>query len=367
MSGVAPETHYGTAKSRWSGVGPYYAMFPSRFADTVIREHTKPGELILDPFAGRGTSVFSAASAARAGVGIEINPVGWVYGKAKVSTADQSAVEARIRWLGTIAHRYRAEAQALPDFFMWCYCPAVREFLLAARAQLDWRRNKVDRTTMALILVDLHGKRGTALSNQMRQTKSLSPQYAVMWWRERNLAAPVLDPVQVMMKKIAWRYAKGRPDQGVSQVYLGDSRTILARLKAKQPAMRASLLLTSPPYYGVANYFYDQWLRLWLLGGSERPRRLGEANKGKFEDRKKYQDMLLDVFSKSASLLAKTAVIVVRTDSRSFTLDTTVNALTRAFPQKELRSQLFSRPDSTQTELFRPDLKSKGEVDLVMW
>ena len=46
---------YGTAAARWVGVGPYYAMFPAAFAERVIREHTEPGDVVLDPFAGRGT------------------------------------------------------------------------------------------------------------------------------------------------------------------------------------------------------------------------------------------------------------------------------------------------------------------------
>ena len=62
---------------------------------------------------------------------------------------------------------------------------------------------------MALLLVHLHGKRTDSLSNQMRQTKSLSPQYAVRWWDERGLEPPDIDPVEFMKKKLKWRYAKG--------------------------------------------------------------------------------------------------------------------------------------------------------------
>ena len=74
--------NYSTAASRWAGVGPYYAMFPADFAAQVINEYTEKGDTILDPFAGRATSLFAAASSDRVGLGVEINPVGWVYGKA---------------------------------------------------------------------------------------------------------------------------------------------------------------------------------------------------------------------------------------------------------------------------------------------
>lgn len=365
MIAEAQQCRYGTAASRWAGVGPYYAMFPVSFAIAAVREYTKRGDCVLDPFAGRATSVFAAASEGRYGLGIEINPVGWVYGKAKLQTAGRESVEDRIRRLGWKFPQYRDAARSLPRFFHNCFCPEVQRFLLAARASLDWRRNKVDWTTMALLLVDLHGKRQSALSNQMRQTKAMSPQYAIDWWKERELKPPQHDPVAFMIKKIAWRYAKGHIDAGLGHVYLGDSQTVLGRWRP--PFAKAKLLLTSPPYYGVTNYFYDQWLRYWLLGGPDRPRSTGNACKRKFENKTDYVNMLRRVFAKSKPLLRRKAIVCVRTDARQFTREATIEALETAFPQKKLRSELHTSPDFTQTELFDPDAESKGEIDLVMW
>jgi hypothetical protein len=360
------QSRYGTAASRWAGVGPYYAMFPTAFATRVVKEYTEEGDTVLDPFAGRATSLFAAASEKRVGLGVEINPVGWVYGKAKLQTASQNAVEKKLRWLGTKGSEYRAEAAALPEFFQWCYCNQVREFLVGARDLLRWRRRKTDWTTIALLMVDMHGKITNALSNQMRQTKAMSPQYAVQWWKDRNMKPPELDPVEFMLKKVAWRYAKGRLKANESRVYLGDSRERLHVIR-KLSNKRAKLLFTSPPYHGVTNYFYDQWLRLWLLGGPNQPRSIGNECKRKFENRKDYVAMLRSVFLKSKSLLSRGAVVCVRTDSREFTKEATIEALETAFPNKRLRSQKHSRPDFTQTNLFDSESEAEGEVDFIMW
>lgn len=360
------QTRYGTAESRWAGVGPYYAMFPTDFAVTAVKEFTKTGEYVLDPFAGRATSLFAAAATSRVGIGIEINPVGWVYGKAKLQAARREEVEDRLRQLGRAAANYRAAANQLPEFFHRGYCREVREFLLAARHLLDWRRNKTDWTTMALLLVDLHGKREAALSNQMRQTKSMSPPYAVAWWKDQNLMPPERDPVKWMLKKVAWRYAKGCPDASGGRVYLGDCRTIM-KSWSRQEKSKASLLLTSPPYYGVTNYFYDQWLRLWLLGGPEKPQSTGHEAKSKFAHKEGYVAMLRAVFTATAPLLKRTAIINVRTDARQFTRQATLEALELAFPRKKIRRQTLSRPNNSQTTLFDPDFDVTGEVDFVMW
>lgn len=364
---IASQSRYGTAASRWAGVGPYYAMFPVSFATCVIKEHTKAGDCVFDPFAGRGTSLFAAASEGRTGLGIEINPVGWVYGKAKLQTAEKEDVEERIHWLGNKTINYKNEARKLPQFFHSCFCREARRFLLAARELLDWRRRKIDWTTMALLMVDLHGKRENALSNQMRQTKAMSPQYAIDWWKERDLAPPEIDPVEFMLKKVKWRYAKGRLDSGAGHIYLGDCQTVLNQWKDQPPELRAKLLLTSPPYLGVTNYFYDQWLRLWLLGGPSQPRSMDNSCKGKFLNKGHYANMLSNVFEKSKALLARNAIVYVRTDAREFTREATIEALESAFPQKKLRVQKHSLPDFTQTTLFDSESETEGEIDLVMW
>jgi hypothetical protein len=367
MNPKMPKGKYNSAASRWAGVGPYYAMFPTTFAAEVVKEYTKRGETVLDPFAGRATSLFAAASEDRVGVGIEINPVGWVYGKAKLQTAKRLAVEKRIQSIAKKAPSYRAEAAKLPDFFDWCFCPRVREYLVAARDLLRWRRRKTDWTTMALLMVDLHGKRQNSLSNQMRQTKAMSPQYAIRWWKKRGLRPPEIDPVEFMLKKIAWRYKKGRLSGNKSRIYLGDSRAQLKTLAHRSNGNGAKLLFTSPPYHGVTNYFYDQWLRLWLLGGPAEPRSAGNACKRKFDNKQEYMNLLQTILTDSKPLLARSAVIYVRTDTRKFTYEATIEALERAFPRKKLRNENRSRPVFTQTLLFDSEIKSQGEVDLVMW
>jgi hypothetical protein len=367
MTAETQQSRYGTAASRWAGVGPYYAMFPVNFATWVVKEHTKTGDCVFDPFAGRGTALFAAASEGRVGLGIEINPVGWVYGKAKLQTADKEDVEERIRWLGTKAERYREAAKKLPLFFDYCFSPEVKIFLLAARDLLDWHRKKTDWTTMALLMIDLHGKRESAFSNQMRQTKAMSPQYAIEWWKERKLVPPDREPVEFMLKKVNWRYAKGHLDSGSGHIYLGDCQSKLNEWENNPPEHRAKLLLTSPPYCGVTNYFYDQWLRLWLLGGPERPRSANDSCKRKFDHKKHYTNMLCCVFKKSRAVLARNAVVYVRTDARKFTREATIEALESAFPHKMLRSQKHSLPDFTQTALFDSELETEGEIDFVMW
>ena len=331
---------YGSAESRWAGVGPYYAMFPTAFADAVVKEYTQQGDTVLDPFAGRGTAVYSAAVQCRSGIGIEINPLGYVYANAKLKTGKEDAVANRLEELSDVAGRYDEEADELSEFFHSCYSKEMREFLLAVRANLDWRRKRVDCTLMALILVSLHGKTGQSLSNQMRQSTAMAPDYSVKWWRKKGMKAPEVDPVAFLKKRIEWRYVHGCPNTRSSDVFLGDSKEELPRLESEAregKRTKANLLLTSPPYHNVTNYYFDQWLRLWLLGGPVRPSsRTSNHYGGKHSNSRQHLELLDQVFCNSKPLLAEDAVVYVRTDRREPTYRNTLQALKRNFPEKNI-------------------------------
>lgn len=359
---------FGTAESRWAGVGPYYAMFPVGFADHVIERYTSPGATVLDPFAGRGTAIFSAATKGRIGMGIELNPVGWVYSQAKLHAATKDDVIQRVHEIGRLAARRKSQPR-LPEFFSWCFAPDVQDFLLTAREHLRWRQNRVDCTLMALLLVNMHGKREASLSNQMRQTKSMSPDYAVNWWKQRKLAAPIINPVEFVKERIEWRYAKGTPRTNCSFVYLGDSTLRLnhVRNRVRQLSLPpATLLLTSPPYCGITNYHYDQWLRLWLLGGPPHALAVSGRYKGKFNDQQEYRKLLFRVFDRARPVLDEEAIIYVRTDHRDFTLKTTISVLREVFPKKRMFRRHRNIEKPTQTHLFRNQIEKSAEVDVIL-
>ena len=363
---------YQNAVNRWAGVGPYYAMFPVSFADKVIKTYTRPGDSVLDPFAGRGTAVFSAATQNRPFIGIEVNPVGYVYASAKLQPADQRLVEKRLDQLGGFSEHFKNEARCLPRFFHRCFSRRVRRFLLAARANLDWRGNGVDRTLMALLLVYLHGKEGAALSNQMRQTKSMSPQYAVRWWDERGLQPPDIDPVAFVKKRVIWRYAKGTPKISEGNMYLGNSTDVLVSIDqhiSDGLSNKVKLLFTSPPYHAVTNYHYDQWIRLWLLGRQPNALLNGGGRCGRFGSREKYIQLLDCIFTRAARILTEDSIVYVRTDRREFTYRTTRTVLQKVFPDKKLEETSRPMVSRNQTQLFgatNESAKGMGEVDLVL-
>ena len=359
-----------TPTGRWSGIGPYYAMFPREFAFEVIETYSSIGQNILDPFAGRATSIYAAAALQRHGYGIEINPVGWLYGKVKLNPANKDKLLIRNYKIGEIAKTIsKEELDDLPEFFSYCYTDRVLRYLLAARKALSWQKSSTDGTLMAIILVHLHGNKESSFSNQMRQGKAMHPDYSIRWWQERSMLPPDIDPVEFMINRIKWRYAKGIPEIEKSKIILGDSTSKLKELNKKVRTRQIEpfdLLFTSPPYYKITNYYYDQWLRLWMLGNSDKPTWTGEKWKGKFESMVDYQSLLTDVFQGCAQVMADNATIYVRTDARKFTLETTKNILSSTFPQKSVKIIDSPFTKETQTALYGDKEVKPGEVDIIM-
>jgi hypothetical protein len=344
-------------------------MFPSWFSDDVVSEFSTPGDVVLDPFAGRGTALFSAVKSGRYGIGAELSPVGWVYAKTKLHAAEQRSVRARLDRLAEVAADTRNARGELPKFFEACFSQRVRRFLVEARARLNWRSSVVDRTLMAHILVYLHGKRTAALSNQMRQTKAMAPDYSVRWWADRELDPPDIDPVEFLARRIEWRHRHGAPPSGRGSIVLGDCTRQLGALMNfvnARKLQRASLLLTSPPYFGVTNYHYDQWLRLWMLGGPAQPEWIKDPHRNRFENATEYAKLLSLSLGAASRLMRRNAVVYVRTGAAESSLRPLMGALADSFPghQFEVLEQNYSGP--SQSALFKDVPHARlGEVDVV--
>src|SRR6266436_1718142 len=78
---------------------PYFAMFPEDFVAKQVFAYTERGDVIFDPFCGRGTTVFESLLNHRLAYGVDINPVAACIAGAKADVPTLPAVRARIEEL----------------------------------------------------------------------------------------------------------------------------------------------------------------------------------------------------------------------------------------------------------------------------
>ena len=345
-------------------------MFPETFAEHWLSKLTNPGDVVVDPFCGRGTLPFQALLMQREAVATDINPVAFCITKAKTCAPTKGALLRRIsdlesQYIGRLQETARA---ALPLFFKHAYQPETLRQLLFLRSNLKFYDSNVDCMIAALILGSLHGESARSsiyLSNQMPHTISTKPAYSVRFWRERGLRAPKRNVFDLLRDRLNYRYESKRPS-GRATVMQLDMRD-LPRTKSKLPR-NISCAITSPPYFDVTSYEEDQWLRLWFLGGAPHPTYDTIGRDGRHSQLDNYWRLIGDMWRTLALILAERANVVVRLGAVKIQPAKLVESLEGMSAVSGRRVRLVSTSVSSiarrQTDSFRPGSQGcKVEVD----
>ncbi len=251
----------------------YLGSLPPTLAHDLIARWSRPGDVVLDPFAGRGSVPLQACLERRVGVGIDRNPLAAVLTGAAIDPPSTREVTDRLAHLRIDWTRQRSTwmveagsmSAALPAAF---FHPATLGQLLFVRVALD-RTDVVDRALLAALAGILHGRRSSALTDAMPNTFSMAPGYAARWVAARGTPPPERDVFQLLARRLMRLRREGLPaTRGIA--IEGDARDAgrLASeaLRATGLPDRVRLVVTSPPYLGLVRYGAANWLRLWLLG-----------------------------------------------------------------------------------------------------
>jgi hypothetical protein len=348
-------------------------MFPPGFVERYVLAFTDPGDIVFDPFSGRGTTIFESLLLGRRAYGLDINPVAACVSGAK---ADPPSIPRLLRRLAELEEQYRSQSEIeVPqtEFFEACFAESTLRQVAFLRRQLRWTESKVDRFIAAMALGCLHGeshKSANCFSNRMPRTISTKPDYSVRWWKERDYIAPERNVFGILRGQVAFRMARGTPAL-VGEARLGDVRNATRMFRKLRGSVR--LVVTSPPYLDTTDYGEDQWLRLWFLGGAERPkgRIFSDARHGTSEA---YWAFLTAAWNGVSGLLADDCTIVIRIGGMSFAPEEL-----EAGVLSSLREGLgcntvdvvqpldVSEIRNRQTNVFRPGTKGKRvEYDFVV-
>jgi hypothetical protein len=247
-----------------NAVCPYYTMYPLEFPLSVLKRNGTQGDVVLDPFCGRGTTNFAARLLGMPSYGVDSSPVAAALAKAKLVYATPGRIVASARSL--LVDTPAVEVPA-GDFWRWAYHPDTLGDLCRLRSALLESCDTPTRVLLrAILLGALHGPQPKGapsyFSNQAPRTFAPKPRYAVKFWRARKLHPKKVDVLTLLTKK-AERYLSVRPPDVEGEAVVADSRAAATFREIPSPRW----IITSPPYYGMRTYIPDQWLRSWFLGG----------------------------------------------------------------------------------------------------
>jgi hypothetical protein len=319
----------------------YLASFPAALAHAFIGRYSRRGDVVLDPFSGRGTVPLQACAEGRIGVGNDLNPLAHLLTAAKVepATAPETATRLaalRLGWaassetwleLAAAVHADRGEPpavrvpaarsgsagganEAVPAEVSVAFHPRTLAQLLYVRAALH-REDRVDRFLAAAITGILHGKSASYLSALMPNTFSMAPRYVRDFAARTSFAASERDVFDGLARKLGRLHREALPrTPGIG--LLGDARDSSGRvrdaLRARGLPERARLVVSSPPYLRVVKYGYYNWLRTWFLGEDARAI---DAALDDAHHRAPYLVFLREVLADLRTILADDAVVVL--------------------------------------------------------
>lgn len=238
--------------------------FPPALARYFIVAYSRQGDVVLDPFCGKGTALHEAMRLGRNVGGSDIAPDAVIVSRAKCRPVTVAAVANYIQAINSGTIR---SSDGVPADVKLFFQPTTFLQLLSVRAQLlrDMDRSRTrDVATFACgaLLGILHGHSRHAISLPCNQAFAMSPNYVRKYVNAHGLKRPKLDVKDVLLERCLALLPSARTDVK-SWVEEAPAQTSPAQLVKRLGA--ASLIITSPPYLNRQTYIKDSWLRTWFL------------------------------------------------------------------------------------------------------
>ena len=244
----------------------YRACFKPQLPRFFIERLSQPGDVVYDPFMGRGTTPVETALLGRVPFGNDINPLSLTFTRPRLRPPTLEELAARLRQISLADH------DEFPEDLLAFYHPdtlreicALKKYFLRAR-QLD----PVDDWFQMVALNRLTGHSPgffSVYTMPPNQAVSVKAQRKIN--EKRNQAPPRRDVATLILEKSKQllgdcTHQVRRTLQSVveSGRFLNSSADATHEL----PADSVSLVVTSPPFLDVVQYADDNWLRCWFLG-----------------------------------------------------------------------------------------------------
>ena len=249
----------------------YRACFKPQLPRLFIDLLTRKGDVVYDPFSGRGTTVIEAGLSGRRVVANDANPLSRTMTEPRFFPPDPAAVAERL-----IAIPRDSEGATI-DLSMF-YHPdtekeivALRQYLLNRKAEC--RDDMTDRWIAMVATNRLTGHSkgffsvytlppNQAVSRQSQQRinrkRMQTPDY-------RDTHRIILDKTKSLLRSLSLAEKKNLKRAGKNaRLLTGDARST--------PDIQedsVQLTVTSPPFLDIVQYREDNWLRCWFNGHDE--------------------------------------------------------------------------------------------------
>lgn len=247
----------------------YRACFKPQLPQFFINLLTQKGDIVYDPFSGRGTTAIEAGILGRNIVSNDINPLSRILTLPRFFVPNVIEVKERLENI-----TYDMKLRADIDLSMF-YHPKTEAEILSLKNYLKQRESEKKEDKVDLWIRMVATNRLTGHSPGFFSVYTLPPNQAVTAERQqlinakRNQKPEYRDTKKLIMKKTKSLIRNIKEQEILNLRKTGNSALFLsedARRTPQIPDESVSLTVTSPPFLDVVQYDSDNWLRCWFNG-----------------------------------------------------------------------------------------------------
>lgn len=245
----------------------YRACFKPQLPRFFINLLSTAGDLVYDPFAGRGTTAVEAGLLGRRVISSDINPLSAIMARPRFFLPDPARVEQRLR-----AIEQRPARRAEIDLSMFFH-PETEAEIVSLKEHLAGRRasgceDSVDRWIRMVATNRLTGHSPGFFSvYTLPPNQAVSPERQLKINRKLKQKPPCRDTCRIILKK-TWSLLRNLTAVQRRNLDLAAETALFLEEDARATAAIASetvrLTVTSPPFLDVVHYAGDNWLRCWF-------------------------------------------------------------------------------------------------------
>jgi len=246
----------------------YRACFKPQLPRFFINLLTRPGDIVYDPFSGRGTTALEAGLCGRNAIANDANPLSRLLTEPRFSPPALEEIGARLAAIP------REGERADCDLSMFYHPETEREIVALRRYLIDRRESGTTDAVDAWIGM-VATNRLTGHSPGFFSVYTLPPNQAVSPDSQRRInkkrgqEPEYRDTHALILKKskslLARLTAAGRADL----CRAGKNARFLTGDAGHTPSIGTGtvrLTVTSPPFLDIVQYREDNWLRCWFSG-----------------------------------------------------------------------------------------------------
>ncbi|MBL7961898.1 site-specific DNA-methyltransferase [bacterium] len=245
----------------------YRACFKAQLPKFFIEIFSKKGDVVYDPFSGRGTTVIEAALLERNVIANDVNPLSRILSFPRFYIPDTQEVENR---LGAIPFEKNERADI--DLSMFYHSKTESE-IVGLKKYLKKRKRSGLEDDLDRWIRMVATNRLTGHSSGFFSVYTFPPNQAVAAERQKRInkkrkqKPEYRDTKKIILKK-SKQLLRGvtEPEIGILR-RMGEHAAFLtgdARTTKKIPSEHIQLTVTSPPFLDVVQYADDNWLRFWF-------------------------------------------------------------------------------------------------------